>query len=70
LFKDQDRLQTTFIAADIFENTSKLTELEAKINIIYTGAFFHPFFGGLEEQKKIAARVAQLLAPRPGSMVC
>ncbi|KAN0095788.1 hypothetical protein V8E51_016499 [Hyaloscypha variabilis] len=68
LFKDQDRLQTTFIAADIFDNTSKLTELEGKINIIYTGAFFHLF--GLEEQKKIAARVVQLLAPRPGSMVC
>ena len=55
LFKDQDRLQTTFIAADIFDNTSKLTELEGKINIIYTGAFFHLF--GLEEQKKIAAKL-------------
>ena len=68
LFKDQDRLQTTFIEADIFDDTSKLMELEGKINIIYAGAFFHLF--GLEEQKKIATRVVQLLVSQPGSMVC
>jgi hypothetical protein len=68
LFKDQDRLQTTFIEADIFDDTSKLMELEGKINIIYAGAFFHLF--GLEEQKRIATRVVQLLVSQPGSMVC
>jgi hypothetical protein len=68
LFKDQDRLQTTFIEADILNDTSKLIELEGKINIIYTSALFYLF--GLREQKKITTRVVQLLVPQPGSMVC
>jgi hypothetical protein len=68
LFKDQDKLQTTFIEADIFNNASRLTELKGKMNIIYTGALFHLF--GLEEQKRIAITVVQLLAPQPRSIVC
>ncbi|KAL7917927.1 hypothetical protein ACQKWADRAFT_305503 [Trichoderma austrokoningii] len=67
LFKDKDRLQTTFIAADIFDDSSPLVELTGKMNIIYVGDFFHLF--SLEEQEKAAARVAQLLAPQPGSLI-
>src|ERR1700744_4549081 len=54
LFSDKDKLQTTCIAADVFDDRSPLTKLTGKINIIYTGAFFHLF--SLEEQEKIAAR--------------
>jgi SAM-dependent methyltransferase len=67
LFKDKDRLKTTFIAADVFDDSSPLVALAGQINIIYTGAFFHLF--SLEEQEKVAARVIQLLAPQPGSLV-
>jgi hypothetical protein len=67
LFGDKDKLQTTFIAADIFDDRSPLTQLTGKMNIIYTGAFFHLF--SLEDQEKIAARVVQLLVPLPGSLI-
>jgi len=67
LFKDKDRLQTTFIAADVFDNSSQLTELAGQMNIIYTGSFFHLF--SLEEQEKIALRIIQLLVPQPGSLI-
>ena len=67
LFKDRERLQTVFIAADIFDDASPLVALAGQMDIIYTGAFFHLF--GLEEQEKVAARVVQLLAPKPGSIV-
>ncbi|KAM7200349.1 hypothetical protein V8F20_005326 [Naviculisporaceae sp. PSN 640] len=62
------RLDTTFIAADVFDDTSRLvTELAGKMDILYTGAFFHLFT--LNEQEKVAARVVQLLAPNPGSLI-
>jgi hypothetical protein len=68
LFQDQDRLQTTFIASDIFDDASNLTQLEGEMDMIYTGALFHLF--GLDEQKTIVLRAVQLLVPRSGSMVC
>jgi SAM-dependent methyltransferase len=67
LFKDKDRLQTTFIAADVFAGFSRLTELAGQMNIIYTGDFFHLF--NLEDQEKIAVKVIQLLVPQPGSLI-
>jgi SAM-dependent methyltransferase len=67
LFKDRDKLETTFVAADVFDDSSHLTELAGQMNIIYTGAFFHLF--NLEDQEKIALRVVQLLVPQPGSLI-
>jgi hypothetical protein len=67
LFKHKDRLQTTFIVAEIFDDSSPLAELAGKMNIIYVGDFFHLF--SLEEQEKAATRVAQLLAPQLGSLI-
>ncbi len=67
LFKDKDRLQTTFIAADVLDDASPLTELAGQMNIIYTGDFFHLF--NLETQEKVASRIVQLLAPQPGSLL-
>jgi hypothetical protein len=67
LFKDKDRLQTTFITADVFDDSSPLIGLAGQINIIYTGAFFHLF--NLEDQEKIAIRIIQLLVPQTGSMI-
>jgi hypothetical protein len=67
LFKDQDRLETTFIAADVFDDSSPLTKLAGQMNIVYTGDFFHLF--NLEQQEKIALRIVQLLVPQPGSLI-
>ncbi|UKZ78342.1 hypothetical protein TrVFT333_006079 [Trichoderma virens FT-333] len=67
LFKDKDRLQTTFIAADIFDDSSPLAKLSGQMNIIYVGDFFHLF--SLEEQEEIAVRIVHLLAPQPGSLI-
>ncbi|KAH0490041.1 hypothetical protein TgHK011_001526 [Trichoderma gracile] len=67
LFKDEDRLQITLIAADIFDDSSPLIELTGKLNIIYVGDFFHLF--SLEEQEQIAVRIIQLLAPQPDSLI-
>lgn len=67
LFKDKDRLKTAFIAADIFDDSSALTELYGQMNIIYVGDFFHLF--SLEEQEIIAVRVTKLLARQPGSLI-
>ncbi len=67
LFRDKKRLQSTFIAADVFDDASPLAGLAGQMNIVYTGAFFHLF--SLEEQEKAALRVVQLLAPQPGSMI-
>ncbi|KAM7189123.1 hypothetical protein V8F33_010244 [Rhypophila sp. PSN 637] len=62
------RLDTTFIAADIFDDKSRLvTELTGKMDIIYTGAFFHLFT--LSEQEKVAVQVVRLLTPKPGSLI-
>jgi len=68
LFRDRERLQTTFIAADVFDDASPLVgALAGGVDIVHAGAFFHLF--GLEEQETAAMRVVQLLAPRPGSLV-
>ncbi|KAK3322624.1 hypothetical protein B0H66DRAFT_554854 [Apodospora peruviana] len=69
LFADRDRLQTTFIAADIFDELSPLatTQLAGQIDIVYVGAVFHLF--SLQEQEMMAVRLVQLLAPRAGSLI-
>lgn len=67
LFKDKGRLQTTFIAADIFDDNSPLAKLSGQMNIIYVGDFLHLF--NLEEQEDISIRIAHLLAPQPGSLI-
>jgi len=67
LFKDKDRLQTTFLTADVFDDSSPLTNLAAQMNIVFVRAFFHLF--NLEDQEKIALRIVQLLVLQPGSLV-
>ncbi|THX88731.1 hypothetical protein D6C98_02432 [Aureobasidium pullulans] len=67
LFKDKDKLNSKFIAADVFESQSALTPLAGKIDILHTSSFFHLF--GYEGQKKIARRVVQLLKPQKDSLL-
>ncbi|KAK5657240.1 hypothetical protein OQA88_3299 [Cercophora sp. LCS_1] len=67
LFRDRDRLETTFVAADAFDDNSSLAALAGTMDMIYTGAFFHLW--SLEEQERAVTRVISLLRPRPGSLV-
>lgn len=67
LFKDTDRLKTTFIAADIFDDDSPLVKLAGQMNIIYAGDVFHLF--SLGQQEKAAERMIQLLTAKPGSLI-
>jgi hypothetical protein len=43
LFLDKDTLKSKFIAADITDSNSALSELDGRINIIYAGPFLHLF---------------------------
>jgi hypothetical protein len=67
LFKDKDKLKTKFIAADVFDDDSPLTNLYGQMSIVYTGSFFHLFY--YDEQLTVAKRVVKLLKPTAGSMV-
>ncbi|KAL1965928.1 hypothetical protein VTN77DRAFT_5061 [Rasamsonia byssochlamydoides] len=68
LFLDKDKFKAHFIAADIFDDNSDLVkQLTGKVDIIYTGAFFHLF--DLEQQLQIARRVVTLLRDKPGVLI-
>ncbi|KAL5114472.1 hypothetical protein ACEQ8H_007615 [Pleosporales sp. CAS-2024a] len=67
LFCDGEKLHTKFLAADIFDASSPLTELEGSIDMVYAGSFFHLW--GWEKQRQVSRAVAALLRPRPGSMI-
>ena len=67
LFRDRDRLQSHFLTADIFDESSPLTELRGTFDIVYTGSFFHLF--DYEDQVKVSTAVARLLKPVAGSFI-
>ncbi|KAG8994877.1 hypothetical protein FRB94_009626 [Tulasnella sp. JGI-2019a] len=67
LFKDKDTIKSTFFAADIFDPSSPYTTIDGKIDIVYTGSFFHLFTW--DNQIKVAKRIVQVLRPQKGSMV-
>ncbi|KAF2659796.1 hypothetical protein K491DRAFT_590343 [Lophiostoma macrostomum CBS 122681] len=67
LFRDQDTLKATFIAADIFDPDSDLRSLDGKIDIVNAGSFFHLW--EYDDQVKAAKRVVALLKPQPGSLI-
>ncbi|KUJ13956.1 uncharacterized protein LY89DRAFT_709008 [Mollisia scopiformis] len=66
-FGDRDKLQSKFIAADIFDPDSGLKELEGKIDILYAGSFLHLF--GYEKQLEVCIRIAGLLREKEGSLL-
>ncbi|TVY67440.1 Methyltransferase trt5 [Lachnellula suecica] len=67
LFRDQDTLKSKFIAADIFDPASAVSELDGKIDIIYAGSFLHLF--GWQQQVAICKRIVKLLKPKKGSLL-
>lgn len=67
LFKDRDKLQSKFFVADIFDSASSLSDVRGQLDMIYAGSFFHLW--GIKQQKEVSKVVANLLRPRPGSMI-
>lgn len=67
LFGDRDSFKATFVAADVFAESSPLTELAGRLDMLYAGSFFHLFDHA--QQVAVAKRCVQLLAPRAGSML-
>jgi len=67
LFRDKESLNSTFIAADIFDESSALSSLDGNIDIIYAGSFLHLF--GYEEQIKVCKRIVKLLRDKEGSLL-
>jgi len=71
LFEDRSKIDTHFIAADIFDPESDLKQLDGgKVDIVHTGSFFHLF--SWDDQVKAAKRVVGMLkkeTPGLGSLV-
>lgn len=67
LFCDHGRLQSRFITADIFDDSSPLMELKGTFDMIYTGSFFHLF--DYADQVKVSKAVAKLLRPAKDSFI-
>jgi SAM-dependent methyltransferase len=67
LFRDSSTLQSTFIAADVFDPSSPLKDLEGRIDILYAGSFLHLF--DYEQQVKVCKRIIETLRARKGSVV-
>jgi hypothetical protein len=67
LFLDRDKLKATFIEADIFDPESALKQLDGKMSLIYTEAFFHLF--NLEQQTAVAKRLVKVFKGKPGDIL-
>ncbi|KAH8804396.1 hypothetical protein F5884DRAFT_859021 [Xylogone sp. PMI_703] len=68
LFCDKATLQSTFIAADIFDSSNPAFEnIAGKIDIVHAGSFFHLF--SWDEQVKAAKQIVNFLKPQLGSML-
>lgn len=71
LFRDRGTLRSTFIAADILDDSSssspELRGLDGQIDIVFAGSFFHVF--DWDAQLRISKRLARLMRKVPGSLV-
>ncbi len=67
LFLDESTLKAKFFAADIFDASSPLAELDGKVDIIYAGSFLHLFH--YEQQVAVCKRIVRLLRDKKGSVV-
>jgi SAM-dependent methyltransferase len=67
LFRDASTLKAQFLAADIFDPSSSLAELEGKVDIIYAGSFLHLF--NYETQVGVCKRIVKLMREKKGAVV-
>ena len=67
LFMDKGILKSHFMTGDVFDEHSRLKELNGNIDIIHAGSFFHLF--DWNQQVQVAKRMVEILRPRAGSLV-
>ncbi|KAL8785845.1 MAG: hypothetical protein Q9195_008469 [Heterodermia aff. obscurata] len=67
LFADRDTLDSHLFAADIFEESGKLSEIEGMFDFIHVGSFLHLFTQ--EDQIRACKRIVKLVKPHEGSTV-
>ena len=65
LFRDRDKLESTFIVADVFN--LDLSDLGEEFNIVHVSAFFHLF--PRHKQLLAVQTLIKLLRPQPNSIV-
>lgn len=67
LFCDKGMLKSTFLNADILDPESALKNFKGHFDMIFAGSFFHLW--GYTDQVKVSKLAAELLRPRPGSVI-
>lgn len=68
LFRDKHKLKSNFFQADVFDATNEqLQALNGKMNIIYTGSFFHLW--NWSDQVTVACRLVDLMLAEKGSII-
>ena len=67
LFLDKGKLKANFINADVFDPESQLSQLNGKVDIVYTGSFFHLF--DWDQQVIIAKQLVRTTKAKKGSLV-
>ncbi|KFY60093.1 hypothetical protein V497_03867 [Pseudogymnoascus sp. VKM F-4516 (FW-969)] len=67
LFRDRERLKSSFLVGDVFDASSELGKLDGKVDILHAASFFHLFT--YEQQLEVGKRIVKLLRPVEGSLV-
>lgn len=67
LFLDKQSLISKFIAGDIFDTSSEVSQLDGTVDILYAAQFFHLF--GWDEAVKVGERTVKLLKPQKGVLI-
>ncbi|KFX96738.1 hypothetical protein V490_03169 [Pseudogymnoascus sp. VKM F-3557] len=67
LFRDREKLKSSFLVGDVFDSSSELGKLDGKVDIIHAASFFHLFT--YEQQLEVGKRIVKLLRPVEGSLV-
>ena len=67
LFLDRETLKSTFVEADILQDSDTLNKLEGKFDIIFAASVFHLF--DWEKQMRVARQCVRFLREKPGSLV-
>ena len=67
LFADRDTLKSHFFAADIFDESGRLSESDGMFDFVHVGSFLHLFTQ--ENQIRACKRIIKLLKPHDGSTI-
>lgn len=67
LFRDREKLASTFLVGDVFDPSSELARLDGQLDVVHAASFLHLFC--YEDQIRVCVRIVKLLRERTGSVV-